>query len=464
MPGKGCVAEPGLSVVMPGRRRDHHRAGLGLPPGIHHRTAAAADVLPVPDPCLGVDGLAHAAQQAQRRHVVPVGILLAPAHEGADGRGRGVADGAGVLLDDGPETIPVGVVGRAFVHHRGRAVGQRAVDDVAMAGDPTDVSGAPVHIVFLEVEDPLAGGVGAGHVAAGGVDDALGLARGAAGVQHEQHVLAVHLLRLAGQRLVGYQVMPPDIAALDEGHVVAGALDDDHLFHRRIALDGCVGVELQRDDAAAPPAAIGGNHHLGLRVLDAIPQGLGAEPAEHDAVGRADAGAGQHGDGQLRHHGHVQRDPVALIHAQALQPVGELADLAVQVAVGVHLPVSRLALPDDGRLVLARPVQVPVDAVVGCVELAAHEPLGERRVRPVQHGVPGLEPVQLAGEPGPERFGVPAGFFVHARVGDVGVGRELGRRRIRPVFLQQGLKSAGVLSHGGNPPGRQSMQSEFGRY
>ena len=85
------------------------------------------------------------------------GILLAPAHEGADRRRRGVEDRHAVLLDDRPEAVLVGVVGRALVHHAGRAVGQRPVDDVAVAGDPADVGRAPVDVVVLQVEDVLRG-------------------------------------------------------------------------------------------------------------------------------------------------------------------------------------------------------------------------------------------------------------------------------------------------------------------
>ena len=43
---------------------------------------------------------------------------------------------------------------------------------------------------------------------------------------------------------------------------------------------------------------------------------LGGEAAEDDGVRRADAGAGQHGDGQLGHHAHVDGDAVALFHAE----------------------------------------------------------------------------------------------------------------------------------------------------
>ena len=70
MPGSGNVALPGFSVGRAGQRADHDGAGLGLPPRVDDRAALAADVLPVPDPRLGVDRLADRAEQPQRRQVV----------------------------------------------------------------------------------------------------------------------------------------------------------------------------------------------------------------------------------------------------------------------------------------------------------------------------------------------------------------------------------------------------------
>ena len=160
-----------------GQGRDHDRAGLGLPPGVDDRAAAAADDLVIPHPGLGVDRLADGAEQAEAREVVPPRELLAPLHERADGgRGR-VEDRDPVVLDDLPEPPLVGPVGRPLVHHAGRAVGERAVDQVGVPGHPADVGRAPVGVVVLEVEDPLGGERRAEEVAAGRVQDALGLAR-----------------------------------------------------------------------------------------------------------------------------------------------------------------------------------------------------------------------------------------------------------------------------------------------
>src|SRR5690606_8097695 len=98
--------------------------------------------------------------------------------------------------------------------------------------------------------------------------------------------------------------------------------------------EGDVDVGLEHRRGAAPEAAVGGEHDLALGVVDAVDQRVGAEAAEHHRVGRADAGAGQHGDGQLGDHRHVDADAVALGDAQALQHVGEALHVAVEVGVG----------------------------------------------------------------------------------------------------------------------------------
>ena len=80
----------------------------------------------------------------------------------------------------------------------------------------------------------------------------------------------------------------------------------------------------------------------------------GAEPAEHHAVRGADARAGQHRHRGLGDHRQVDVDPVAALHAEALQRVGEALHLVEQLGVGDRAGVARLALPVEGDLV-ARP-------------------------------------------------------------------------------------------------------------
>src|SRR5262249_6786998 len=174
----------------------------------------------------------------------------------------------------------------------------------------------------------------------------------------------------------------------------------------------------------------------------------GAEAAEDDAVRGADAGTGEHGDGQLGNHRHVQGDAIARLDALTLEDVGGLADLAGQVLVSQDAAVAWLAFPDDGGLVLARPVEVAVDAVVAGVDLAAHEPLRVRFV-PDKDLVPAPKPVHGLGLLAPEAFRIILAalpeFFVLGQVLDVRLGGKLGGRREGAGFLQD----AGDVRGGG---------------
>src|SRR5271169_1011787 len=58
----------------------------------------------------------------------------APLHAGSDGGGGSVEDRDPVPLDDFPPDVLVRVIGGALEHHRGAAVGHRAVDDVGVPG------------------------------------------------------------------------------------------------------------------------------------------------------------------------------------------------------------------------------------------------------------------------------------------------------------------------------------------
>ena len=130
------------------------------------------------------------------------------------------------------------------------------------------------------------------------------------------------------------------------------------------------------------------------------------EAAEDDRVRRADPGAGEHRDRQLGDHRHVDGDPVAGLDAELEQRVGRLADLALEVGVGDRPGVAGLADPVVGDLVAEAALDVPVDAVVGDVELAADEPLGERQV-PLERRVERLDQsIRSRASSRPERLGV----------------------------------------------------------
>ena len=74
---------------------------------------------------------------------------------------------------------------------------------------------------------------------------------------------------------------------------------------------------------------------FGFAVGDAVGNSRGAEAAEDHGMHGADAGAGEHRDGQLGDHGHIDRNAIARLDAKREEHVGELADALVQFGESV---------------------------------------------------------------------------------------------------------------------------------
>ena len=258
-------------------------------------------------------------------------------------------------------------------------------------------------------------------------------------------------------------VVPPDVAAL--GHRRAsGARRRGGGRRGRARSSACPrrprrrpassGIALPRRQ---PPSAVMTSFAWAslMRPLSASAE----KPPKTTVCGRADPGAGEHRDRQLRDHRHVDRDPVARADAELLERVGRLLDLALEVGVGDRPRVARLADPVVGDLVAEAVLDVAVDAVVGDVQLAADEPLRERQV-PLERRrrTASIQVMRLAGELRPEGLGVALGLVVEVR-GRVGlrgerrVGREaLAPRRAGPRSRVAGRRSrARVLLLSGLP-------------
>src|SRR5690606_39210999 len=192
---------------------DQDAAVLGLPPGVHDGAPVAADHAPVPHPRLGVDRLAHRADQAQGREVVTRRVLGAQLDERAYRRGSRVEYRDVVPGDHLPQPVGRRVDGVALVDDLGGAEGHGPVDDVAVPGDPADVGGAPVDVVLLEVEDVLGRQRHVDLVPAGRVQDALGTAGGARRVEDVGRVLGVDGHGGALVRRLAHDVVVPLVPA-----------------------------------------------------------------------------------------------------------------------------------------------------------------------------------------------------------------------------------------------------------
>src|ERR1017187_6399144 len=188
MPKKGRVAEPGLAGTAPGMG-----AIMMAPVSVCHQVSTTGQRLwPIFSRyhihASGFIGSPTVPRSRSDRRSW-FSTSWSPHHESANGGGGGVEDGDLVVVDDFPKTGEVGPVGGAFVHEHGCSVLKRTVEDVGVAGDPADVGRAPVDVFVADVEDVLGGEVGLHGIAARGVDEALGLAGGAGGVEVVEGVL-----------------------------------------------------------------------------------------------------------------------------------------------------------------------------------------------------------------------------------------------------------------------------------
>src|SRR5690606_14958316 len=200
--------------------------------------------------------------------------LVALAHQRAQRGRRSIEDFDLVLVDHLPEAAEVGIIGHAFEHHRDAAIGQRAIDDVAVPGDPADVGRAPIDLRAAVLAGAIVEHVFVRHgyphrIAAGGVEHALGLAGGAAGVEDEQRVFRAHFLRRAVGRLLGDGSGPVDVAAWGHRHTGAGVGEHDDAADLAVAIERGIDVGLQRNALAAAQALVGSDDHVAVAIDDA---------------------------------------------------------------------------------------------------------------------------------------------------------------------------------------------------
>ena len=233
--------------------------------------------------------------------------------------------------------------------------------------------------------------------------DALGLAGRAGSVENIERV--GRLDRHAVDRVRLHRVGPVQIAPRRHLGLHLRSLQDDRVPRLvRGELDRAVEQGFVRQDLGALDAARGGDDHGGLGVVDPGRQLVRRKAAEHDRMHGADAGAGEHGDQGLRHHRHVDNDPVTLGDPVADQRPGEAGDQILKLAVGDRPRAAcHRTVVDDRGLGAAPRRDMPVYGIEAGVEPAAPEPAVERRTRIVEHPFPGAIPVQRRCSLTPER-------------------------------------------------------------
>ena len=371
----------------------------------------------VPGPGIGVDGLSHGAEDPKALARVFCDVLVTRTHDGPESGRSGIEDVDPEVIDHLPVATGVGVSGQRLEHHCSGAVGQGAVNNVAVSCDPADIGGAEVDITRVVIKDKLVGHRRIDHVAASGVEHAFWLSSRARCVEDEERVLCSHPLVGAGGTLPATLIVKPEVSAWFHLDLGVGAACDEHGFHHCEAFDRSIDGLLEAQAAAAASSLVGGHHQLGACIDNAVTDGLRAESSEDDRVDGADPRAGEHRVGKLRNHGHVNAHPVASADAVITEDVGDPAHLVLELTVGDVLIFARFVFdPDDGVLI-APFMEVSVDAVVAGVEATTEVPAEVHIfIVVVEDGFPGVEP----GEPlcllRPETLGFIEGQAVEAFV------------------------------------------------
>src|SRR3569833_2728636 len=182
--------------------------------------------------------------------------------------------------------------------------------------------------------------------------NALRLAGRSGGIEEAQRVLSLNPLRLTIRRGIRDDLVPPDIARSIHGNrLVSTAADDDALDARTTASQCLVRCRLQLDNIASAPAAVGGNDHLGARVLDTLLQRDRREATKYNRVDGPYPVARVHGDDHLRNERHIDDHSIAYAEPQSLERIGEPANLRMQLAITQAAHITRLPLKDQGGLV-----------------------------------------------------------------------------------------------------------------
>jgi len=174
----------------------------------------------------------------------------------------------------------------------------------------------------------------------------------------------LHVLGLTRVGLVLHELVVPVIPGFDHRHLIAGAADDHHVLDGRRAFAGLVDAALEGHEATAAPAFIGGDDRDRGRVVHAVADRLGAEPAEDHRVGGSDPGAGEHRHRQLGNHRHVDPDPVTPLDAELPKGVGQPADPGEQLRIGDGAGVALLTLEVICDLFAATSLDVAIQTVV----------------------------------------------------------------------------------------------------
>ena len=254
------------------------------------------------------------------------------------------------------------------------------------------------------------------------MDDALGFAGRAGGVENVERVFTIHRFgsgcgAMGGQQFVKVHFMWAQLG-------LGPTLEPDDMAQAQI-FHGLIDNAAQINALATPVANIAGNHHLRAGIQNAIPQRPNPHPGIDHRVDGTNARTGQHRNHAFQRQRHVDDDPVALVHAQRFQTGGKAGDQLAQFIVGNFAFAAVFPDPDQRQLGAVGAISVAIQRVEGDVCLPADKP-AMVGVLPLHHLLPGLRPGETLRPFAPKTSGVSnAARIFSGKIAQVGLGDQL---------------------------------------
>lgn len=239
-----------------------------------------------------------------------------------------------MLLNCLPVARCVWVDGGRLEDGCGDTVHQRAVNDVGVACDPSNVRHTGETVTLVHVEDVFHRKRSTEQVSCSGVNNTLGLARASlswadplsvsdyemhkdrkktyGSVENEERVFTADRDRGAVRLDLLDLLVPPNVAALSHVDIIASALDNETVLDDTIRLsDGRVDDGLGCDCLATTLALVGGDHDTGIAVDNTVSQRLGGKTSKDNRVHGTNAGTCKESDGCFRDHGQVNSNALS---------------------------------------------------------------------------------------------------------------------------------------------------------
>lgn len=372
-------------------------------------------VVPLPD-LLG-NWLTDRSQNSQRAEIV-LDVVITSLLEKSESSWSNVELSDLVVLNDIPVSGEVWIGWGTLEDESGNTEKERSVNDIGVAGNPSNIASSSENISWMQIENVLSGASSSNQVTTSGVHDTLWFTSGTGGVEKEEWVLRRHQLAWNVVWILEDLLVPPEISASLHWDLGASAAENENVSDIWASSKSLIDDSLGSNRLSTSLTLISGDDNARVSIVDTVTERLGGETGEDDGVDSTDTGDGKECNDSLWNHRKVDSNGVSLLDAHLLQGKGKTADITEELPVGDSTTICWLiSLVDDGNLVWVLE-GVSIDSVVTGIESTLVEP-GNITVLEGTAG-DGLEwniPVkEVVGHLSPEDVWLLNGLLVHGLV------------------------------------------------